>query len=88
MDKRRRTEADYEAAAADYAANPPTADEVRSIEFGPGLPGERLTDADYAELAADYTANPVRPDEVIGPVTINPSHLRDAPSSDNDEPSE
>jgi len=46
----------------------------------------RLTDADYAELAADYAANPVRPDEVIGSVRINPSHLRDA-LSDNDEPS-
>ncbi|BCI78380.1 hypothetical protein MTY66_00050 [Mycolicibacterium sp. TY66] len=83
MDKRRRTEADYEAAAADYEANPPTADEVRSIEFGPGLPGERLTDADYTELAADYAANPVRSDEVIDPVRINPAHLRPG-SSDAD----
>ncbi|KAB7761194.1 hypothetical protein [Mycolicibacterium mucogenicum] len=36
-EKRRRTPADYEAAAADYERHPPTADEIRSIEFGPGL---------------------------------------------------
>lgn len=83
MDKRRRTAADYEAAAADYEANPPTAAEVRSIEFGPGLTSARLTQTDYAELAADYAANPVRPDEVIETVRINPSHLRDAPPSDD-----
>lgn len=35
--KRRRTPADYESAAADYEAHPPTAAEIRSIEIGPAL---------------------------------------------------
>lgn len=47
----------------------------------------RLTDADYAELAADYAANPITADEVIDVVAVNPDHLRDAPSSNNGEPS-
>ena len=34
--KHRRTAAEYEAAAADYEANPITADRIRSIELGPG----------------------------------------------------
>lgn len=35
--KRRRTDADYEAAADDYEARPISASEVRSVEIGPAL---------------------------------------------------
>lgn len=82
-EKRRRTLADYEAAADDYERNPVRADEAGPIEIGPGL-----TDADYAELADDYARNPITADEVIGVVSVNPAHLRDAAQPDDDDPSD
>lgn len=45
----RRTAEDYEAAAADYAANPLTADEiVGSVEIGPGL--RKLIDDETSDI--------------------------------------
>ncbi|MED5812924.1 hypothetical protein VST63_11185 [Mycolicibacterium sp. 050232] len=56
---RRPTAADYDAMAADYEAHPVRADEILSIELGPGLPDDPT---DYEELArkveaGEYTAS-------------------------------
>ena len=48
--KRRRTDADYEAAAAYYAVEPPRSDENGTIEFGPAyVPIQAATDGQVDE---------------------------------------
>jgi hypothetical protein len=66
----RRADADYEAAADSYEAEPIQADEVR----GP-IEVSRLTDDEYAKMAADYEEHPPTADEIAGPIDVNPTHV-------------
>ena len=65
--RRRATEADYEAAARSYEAEPPRADEIKSIEFGPGY---RRPAADYEAMSHEIGAGE---HIAISPVEIGPA---------------
>lgn len=71
--KRRRTEADYEAAADSYEAEPIRPDEVRSIEISPALRMGRPTKG--AESSGKTPTVPVRfPD----PIRVEIAHRVEA----------